>query len=383
MKMTFLFAVIIFFAVTENAFSVTCTGATLKEIVDCLNTSLRHVEVDESTKTITIKGISVHVTSLTTSDNTGNVAVGLFHVFGNARNSFVAGSTNTVNGNANVISGGEENEIEQNCTHCAIHGGYRNVARENANYSSINGGTLNQVFQAYSSVSGGEDNWASSSSSSLSGGYFNTTYQSGTSTNYYSNISGGKNNYSMNSYSSVTGGENNITNHNQGTFGANVITGGFQNQVSGESSSSCGGYYNQIGNAKFSVTSGGAENKIVQTSLVISPYTNVQPMSCSISGGANNEIKGSYGNVNYSVITGGKENRILAGSHSTTNVGENNSVIANDPSYSTINISKSATIYARFSTLSGGGAGAVLNHEGTSVCGHQNVSISAPDQCYP
>ena len=100
----------------------------------------------------------VFATESTTSGEQprGNVVVGLDHSYHTASNSFVAGRSNTISGDASVVSGGTGNVAS--AQYAVVCGGAGNRALAYA--ATVAGGAENRAMAAKAVVSGGLSNSA-------------------------------------------------------------------------------------------------------------------------------------------------------------------------------------------------------------------------------
>jgi len=165
---------------------------------------------------------------------------------------FVAGASNTANGEYSSVGGGFENEAID--YYAAVGGGYKNKAEgirasvggggnnaANGNYSRICGGNDNQT-STYGGdfIGGGENNLAGSSINGYNvvvGGTLNRA------TGYLAFVGGGTNNYASARYGMVGGGILNKAGYNSTDTG-DVVVGGRENQISNHS------HYSFIGGGK-------------------------------------------------------------------------------------------------------------------------------------
>jgi len=125
------------------------------------------------------------------------------------------------------IIAGEENSIS--APFASVTGGILNKA--SGYFASVSGGAANTASGEYASVSGGAFNTAVQQESSVSGGEDNTAQSDGAS------VSGGEENTAQGLWSSVSGGRNNYA----GTGWASV-SGGLENKANGPYSSVLGGH---------------------------------------------------------------------------------------------------------------------------------------------
>jgi hypothetical protein len=246
---------------------------------------------------------------------------------------FIGGGINNFIGDGalySVISGGRINQIANSnpiSTYNFIGCGYQNYTSSGAinsilngyedtisgGYNSINGGKSNKIVGNYNSINSGRYNNITATQSVLMGGSFNTIsddscFIGGGSYNIINSgnmsfIGGGYNNtITTGSFSFIGGGLGNEIVGSGGTdtdIDANVISGGYSNEISGLSLLCFigGGNNNQIREASVgSVISGGLGNAISYDGTGTTQYQT---------------ISGGYGNWNYkdfATVGGGREN---------------------------------------------------------------------------
>jgi hypothetical protein len=170
------------------------------------------------------------------------------------------GTTESTNGEGNLVIGYDEAPGEQSGSHNLVLGARQTFTsfggivagqsnRVTAPFASVTGGEFNTASGEWSSVSGGELNTASGEWSSVSGGASNTA------SGKWGSISGGDGNTASGQSASVSGGERNLAN---GVIA--WVGGGFENTAEGTAASLSGGDKNTASAAASSV-SGGYENK--------------------------------------------------------------------------------------------------------------------------
>ena len=128
-----------------------------------------------------------------------NLVIGFGHSY-SASGGFVAGTMNSISGQASSVSGGVRNRaIGQ---YSSVSGGEHNTASGQA--SSVSGGYNNKAVGQNSSVSGGQNSTASGSASSVSGGMGSTA------SGEFSSVSGGTGNTASGKGSSILGGSGKV-----------------------------------------------------------------------------------------------------------------------------------------------------------------------------
>merc|ERR1719428_2128172 len=101
------------------------------------------------------------------SSGRGNMALGLDHFFGYAKNSFLAGRHNTARGDNGAVFGGISNKVNEASS--TVYGGEGNVASGWG--SHVTGGFHNEaMFGQASAVRGGSRNRAEGNFGTIAGG---------------------------------------------------------------------------------------------------------------------------------------------------------------------------------------------------------------------
>jgi len=169
--------------------------------------------LDYHTSTIELLDWNFHVdTDPQLSSGRGNMAVGLHHFYGYARNSFIAGKHNTARGDNGAAFGGDSNMVRGYSSSVAggsgnvvdgwadhVTGGFHNEAL--GSFNDIRGGTRNRAWSKWSSVAGGETNVVHADYGAILGGDGNkVTHETGV-------VIGGWGNRAMAPMSVVAGGE--------------------------------------------------------------------------------------------------------------------------------------------------------------------------------
>jgi hypothetical protein len=237
----------------------------------------------------------------------------------NSVRTFIGSGYQNVNGHDSydaVIGGGELNSIGTNNYQSVIVGGYQNLIGHNNFESAIVGGAENSILVPYSS-------------SFIGGGFQNTIASNG----FGAVIVGGNYNTNNGSVSFIGAGGQNLINSDD-----SVIGGGSDNTVSSNSADSTilGGSFNVIGQgANFSTISGGTDNNVSgQYSFIGGGIANLAGgfLSTSVGGqgnsaAANNStMVGGLFNTNFGVLAfmGGGDNNFAAGYASVIAGGESN-----------------------------------------------------------
>lgn len=299
----------------------------------------------------------------------------LSSAFDSANNSILAGFSNTIYGNYNVILGGLRNIMARSANSAIVNGqsnaigpftqnssitaGYANLIMGGAlntstsiiggasniigsptsttNSSSILGGESNLVQGRLASIIGGQRNTVSSSTSTILGGDQNQISASSISSSIVggqqnlqqgtgnSIILGGANNLNLANHSAIVGGTGNqllgTTSHSSGIF----ASGGSIINPQATYSVILGGSYNTLGTSSYnsSIISSLRSSNSAQWSTVLGGYgniigTNAGNAASSIIGGNRNQIIATAGGANE--IFGGNQN-IITGTGSNIIVG--------------------------------------------------------------
>jgi hypothetical protein len=267
------------------------------------------------------------------ADNTANgsnasVSGGLNNTASAYCGSVSGGDNNIASGRAAGVSGGRYNEASGDYSFVG-GGGYTGASDGNeafGHYSAILGGRSNiagdpdltdHTFAQSATVSGGQLNIASGSRSTVSGGFNNTATAWGasvsggeynTASGLNASVSGGRYNVASGDYSFAGGGGGETVNSGNTAFGhysstlggyANIagdpmlsnhtigvhssVSGGYDNEASGDAASVSGGVFNEASGPRASV-SGGLTNT-------------ASGDAASVSGGCGNEASGQDASV--------------------------------------------------------------------------------------
>jgi hypothetical protein len=296
-----------------------------------------------------------------------------------AINSFIgAGISNRVTGSTSSVVGGVCNVAVGNCSF--IGGGFCNTG--SGNYSIVGSGIRNTSSGTRSTVVGGCCNSASGCESFIGGGFRHTSSGS------RSTISGGYRNLAQGSVSFIGGGVcNNVCNSTDTCLATgSVIAGGIGNNTLGGtfvlSSSTFTVAPTLVRTCTYTFIGGGFQNRVTGTT------SSVVGGLCNIAGGDYSFIGGGTGNTvsgTYSIISGGRCNTIT-GSTSTISGGYKNTAnssgstigggLCNTASntYSTVSGGRSNTANGSRSTVSGGDFNNASGIRSTVSGGFQNTA---------
>lgn len=233
-----------------------------------------------------------------TVTGTASTASGLFNIVNGNYGTIAGGKNNSVTGDYSTITGGQSNSVtgqysvisgssnQANGDYNTIGGGQNNIS--NGLGETIGGGLSNTIAinSTFSTISGGELNVVNGKNYAvISGGYQNTV------SGNYATVVGGKSNTANGDYSFIGGGNGNTAN---GTY--SVVGGGDSNTATGNYSVITGGHSN-VTTKNYATVLGGDTNTASGVSSIIAS-------------GSNNTVTG-----NYSVIAGGDHNTV-AGDYS-------------------------------------------------------------------
>ncbi len=214
----------------------------------------------------------------------------------------VGGYADTASGQYSFIGGGQSNIASLD--NAVVAGGYNNTA--SGGTSTICGGMNNVSSNAASFVGGGSENVASESRTVVSGGWGNTA------SGWCSTIGGGYNNAALEYASVVAGGREDTARAVYGAVlsgrynlagdafddTASVVTGGYNNSVTGKYSFIGGGFNNAVTYRYAAIVGGYADTATGQYSFIGGGQSNIASSdNAVVAGGSNNTASGGTSTV--------------------------------------------------------------------------------------
>ena len=326
----------------------------------------------------------------------------------NGCNAIGGGQDHSIQGDACVICGGDNNDIVlADGAQCStICGGYTNIIA--SDFAIIGSGSNNDIGETctHSCIVGGFSNAIATSTYTFMGGGYDNTIVAST----HSVIVGGETNIiptGCGTHNFIGGGEDNLLVASATNRGDNVIVGGRDNSIQGENCLIAGGDSNTIAlaaGAHYSSIVGGQNNDLASDWAVISGgFDNNIGATCdysTISGGDNNNITtsdhaticggdlNSITGSNDSVICGGDSNVIptACGLHNIIGGGNNNVLVAGATYFGQNVIAGGYTnsIQGKYCFIGGGNSNDIILAAGVNygtICGGYDNSIDADYSC--
>ena len=276
-------------------------------------------------------------TGCTVSGTAAFVGGGNANTASNSYATVCAGTDNVASGESATVGGGDGNRAT--AFRSTVAGGYDNEASEF--YATVGGGWSNTASYNTCTVGGGSTNLAHGYHATVGGGYTNQA------TAYAATVAGGRANYAQASYATIAGGgptdpgnpvsTNNRVTDEFGTIGGGggnlagdnagevddkpycTVSGGYNNEASGEYATVGGGYANTASGNHATVGGGYGNSATAFRSTVAGGYDNeasefyatvgggwsntASYNTCTVGGGSNNTASGYH-----AVVAGGYEN---------------------------------------------------------------------------
>ena len=244
---------------------------------------------------------------------TSQVAIGPGHT-NLGVNTFVAGESNTLDGNYATVAGGKGNVADDDWT--TISGGEGNYA--GAQHATVGGGAVNYADSSYATVSGGVNNYATGTGATIGGGVNNAAGPN------HATVAGGVENRADWDQSFIGGGY-----LNKALAERAVVAGGVANVASGQDAFVGGGDTDTASGRNAAVVGGERNTASGDYSFVGGGLRNKARGPFSFVGGGSSlvEADSNVARGDFSVVTGGRHN-LASGQESTVSGGAQNTATA-------------------------------------------------------